>query len=469
MADIFKLSGQKLKELRDKIRKGDFSSLLGFTKEKPTVHPAEVSALLEDLPVENVRAAFDSFPPSKQIQVFPYLDLPLQEDIFRDLPNDRAAFLLNALSSDDRLTFLSSLNGIDRSAALDLLSNDNKKTTHDLLGYPENSVARLLNTEFATVSPAMTIAEANEHLRRFHKDSEAANVIYIVDDKGKLIDDIPVRRFVLNDPFKKVEDILDGFCARLHITDSKKVAVAMFKEFDRVVLPVVNEDNVLMGVITVDDVLDMAEQEDTAAIQKFGGLEELDYPYVQTPFFSLLRKRAGWLVILFLGEMFTATAMGYFDKEMSKAIVLALFVPLIISSGGNSGSQAATLIIRAMSLKELGLRDWWYVMRREILSGLCLGIILGAIGFIRISIWQELHLYNYGAHWILLGITIFFSLIGIVMWGTLSGSMIPIVLKKFGVDPATSSAPLVATLVDVTGLVIYFSIAAIILKGTLLP
>jgi len=233
-------------------------------------------------------------------------------------------------------------------------------------------------------------------------------------------------------------------------------------------LPVTNTDNLLLGVVTVDDVLDVAEQTDTAAIQKFGGLEELDYPYVKTPFFSLMRKRAGWLIVLFLGEMLTATAMGYFDKEISKAVVLALFVPLIISSGGNSGSQAATLIIRAMSLKELTIKDWWYVMRREILSGLLLGIMLGAIGLFRITIWQNLHWFDYGPHWLLVAITIFFSLIGIVMWGTLSGSMIPIVLKRFKIDPATSSAPLVATLVDVTGLVIYFTIAASILKGTLL-
>jgi magnesium transporter len=329
-------------------------------------------------------------------------------------------------------------------------------------------VARIINTDFATIDRQMTIAEANAHLRKFHKDSEAANVIYVVDKKGKLIDDIPVRRFVLNDPAKTIDDILDGFCVTLKMTDNKEEAVSKFKEYDRTVLPVTNDDNILLGVITVDDVLDVAEQKDTAAIQKFGGLEELDYPYVKTPFFSLLRKRAGWLIILFLGEMFTATAMSYFDKELSKAIVLALFVPLIISSGGNSGSQAATLIIRAMSLKELGLKDWWYVMRREILSGLSLGVLLGAIGFLRITLWQNFHIYSYGPHWVLLAITIFFSLIGIVMWGTLSGSMIPIILKRFKIDPATSSAPLVATLVDVTGLVIYFSIAAIILRGTLL-
>ena len=368
----------------------------------------------------------------------------------------------------NRIIFLSSLKSGERSPLVELLSEDNKKATYRLLGYPERSIGGLINTDFATIDTSMTIAEARAHLQRFHKDTEAANVIYVVNKEGRLIDDIPVRRFVLNDPNKTIEEILDGFCTRLKMTDSREDAVAMFKKFDRVVLPVTDDNEILQGVITVDDVLDIAEQKDTAAIQKFGGLEELDYPYVQTPFFSLLRKRAGWLVILFVGEMFTATAMAYFDKEMSKAIVLALFVPLIISSGGNSGSQAATLIIRAMSLKELSLRDWWYVMRREILSGLCLGILLGSIGFLRITLWQELGLYKYGIHWLLLAITVFFSLIGIVLWGTLSGSMIPMILKKCNIDPATSSAPLVATLVDVTGLVIYFSIAAIILKGTLL-
>jgi magnesium transporter len=468
MPDFLKQSGIRLKEIRNKILKGDFTGLLGLTKDKNYVHPSEVSSIFTSIPADKAIPAFLSFSALKQVQVFPYIDTQLQKKIIKGIPKEQASYIINELSSDDRLNFYSTLRGVELSFFLDFQNEANKKATHDLLGYPERSVARIINTDFASIEPGMTIAEANEHLRKFHKDTEAANVIYVVDKNGKLIDDIPVRRFVLNEPAKKIEDILDGYCTSLKMTDSKEEAVSKFKEYDRVVLPVTNDDNILLGVITVDDVLDVAEQKETAAIQKFGGLEELDYPYVNTPFFSLLRKRAGWLIILFLGEMFTATAMAHFDKEMSKAIVLVLFVPLIISSGGNSGSQAATLIIRAMSLKELSLKDWWYVMRREILSGLSLGGLLGAIGFIRITIWQNLHLYDYGPHWVLLAVTIFFSLIGIVIWGTLSGSMIPMILKKFKVDPATSSAPLVATLVDVTGLVIYFTIAAIILKGTLL-
>ena len=447
-----------------------FSGLFRLSKDKGTsyIHPSEVAKLFISIPAEKAIDAFKSFQTAQEIAVFPYLDNQLQKKVIRSLTKSRAAYILNALSSDDRTIFYSTLKGLELSNFLDFLTAPNKDALHKVLGYSDKSVARIINTEFATIESGMTIASAMEYLRKNHKDTEAANVIYVVDKDGKLIDDIPVRRFVLNDPQKKVEDILDGYCTSLKITDSKEDAVQKFKEYDRIVLPVTNDDNILLGVVTVDDVMDIAEQRDTAEIQKFGGIEELDYPYVKTPFFSLLKKRAGWLIVLFLGEMLTATAMGYFDGEIQKAVVLALFIPLIISSGGNSGSQAATLIIRAMALKELNLKDWWYVMRREILSGLSLGIVLGSIGFIRISVWQNLHWYNYGIHWLLLAITIFFSLIGIVMWGTLSGSMIPMVLKKCKIDPATSSAPFVATLVDVTGLVIYFSIAALFLKGTLL-
>src|SRR5258706_8424450 len=458
-----------LKEIRRKLFKGDIAGLFrSFVKDEKAMQPSEVAHIFLNLTASSAVNAFQAFPEKNKIVLFTYLDSPVQKQIIQDIPKDQASKILNTISSDDLLIFLSQLKGIELSETLEYLNEKNKKAAHNLLGYPKESVARLINTEFVTIKKEMTIEEAMGHLRNHHEDSETANVVYVVDAEGKLIDDIPIRRLVLNEPAKKVEDIMDGFYVKLNIEDSKETAVDLFKQYDRAALPVTNNNNVLLGVITVDDVLDLEEEKNTKEMQRFGGLESLEYPYVKTSFFSLIRKRAGWLVVLFLGEMLTATAMGYFDKEISKAVVLALFVPLIISSGGNSGSQAATLIIRAMALRELSFRDWWFVMRREILSGLLLGIILGAIGLVRIIAWQEFHWYNYGPHWFLVAITIFFSLIGIVMWGTLSGSMIPMVLKRLKIDPATSSAPFVATLVDVTGLVIYFSIAAIVLKGTLL-
>jgi len=458
-----------LKEIRRKILKGDIIGLFRwFGKDEKGMQPSEVAQIFLSLHASSAIKAFQSFPEKNKIILFPYLDHLVQKQIINEIPKDEASRILNSISSDDLLIFLSNLKGVEVSGTLEYLNEKNKKIAHNLLGYPKESVARLINTGFVTLKREMTIEEAMAHLRQFHEDSETANIIYVVDDDGKLIDDIPIRRLVLNEPRKTIEEIMDGFYIKLNLQDSKETAVDLFKQYDRAALPVTNDHNMLLGVITVDDVLDVEEEKNTKEMQRFGGLESLDYPYVKTPFFSLIRKRAGWLIILFVGEMLTATAMGYFDKEISRAVVLALFVPLIISSGGNSGSQAATLIIRAMALRELSFRDWWFVMRREILSGLTLGVILGAIGFLRITIWQEVHWYEYGVHWLLIAITIFFSLIGIVMWGTLSGSMIPIVLKKFKIDPATSSAPFVATLVDVTGLVIYFSIAAIILKGTLL-
>ena len=458
-----------LKEIRGKLFRGDIAGLLrSFIKDEKVMQPSEVAQIFLNLPASSAVKAFQGFPEKNKITIFPYLDNLVQKQIIQDIPKDQASKILNSISSDDLLIFLSHLKGVELSETLEYLNEKNKKIAHNLLGYPKESVARLINTEFVTIKKDMTIAEAIDHLRKYHEDSETANVVYVVNDEGKLVDDVPIRRLVLNEPGKKVEEIMDGFYVKLNIEDSKETAIDIFKQYDRAALPVTNDKNVLLGVITVDDVLDAEEEKSTKEMQRFGGVESLDYPYVKTPFFSLIRKRAGWLVVLFLGEMLTATAMSYFDQEISKAVVLALFVPLIISSGGNSGSQAATLIIRAMALRELSFRDWWYVMRREILSGLTLGIVLGTIGFLRITAWENLHWYEYGPHWVLVAITIFFSLIGIVMWGTLTGSMIPMVLKRFKIDPATSSAPFVATLVDVTGLVIYFSIAAIILRGTLL-
>jgi magnesium transporter len=260
---------------------------------------------------------------------------------------------------------------------------------------------------------------------------------------------------------------MDSRYIALKATDDQEAAVEAFKDADRSALPVTDSEGVLIGIVTADDILDVAEEEATEDIQKIGGMEALDEPYMEVAIPSMVKKRATWLIVLFISEMLTATAMGKFENEIAKAVVLSIFVPLVISSGGNSGSQASTLIIRAMALGEVTLKDWWCVMRREILSGLSLGVILGMIGFIRISVWA-LAFHSYGEHWLLLAVTVGIALIGIVLWGTLSGSMLPFLLRRIGLDPATSSAPFVATLVDVSGLIIYFSVAAVILRGTLL-
>jgi magnesium transporter len=459
------LTTQPLKTIRNFIKNFDLNF---FTRQAKTFDSADVADVLESLDEPNRLQAFNKLDPEKAVGVFEYLELDNQQQLLEGLSNAEKANVLNKMSPDDRTALFAHLPGLEVTNLMSLLTEDERKQAQDLLGYPENSVGRIMNTDFISLSPGMTIADANDQIMRKGIDSESINVVYVVDEKGKLIDDIPLRRLFLNERTKSISDIMDHTFIALNVNDSKDDAVTMFKEYDRVALPVVSTDGYVLGVITVDDVLDLAEKRDTAEIQRFGGVEELDYPYVKTRFITLIKKRAGWLIVLFLGEMLTATAMGYFDKELSKAIVLAVFIPLIISSGGNSGSQAATLIIRAMALKELTFRDWWYVMRREIFSGLSLGIILGSIGLLRISLWQTLHWYDYGTHWWLVAITIFFALIGVVMWGTLSGSMIPLILKRLKVDPAASSAPFVATLVDVTGLVIYFSVAAIILKGTML-
>ena len=306
-----------------------------------------------------------------------------------------------------------------------------------------------------------------DYVRAHGEDSETLNVIYVVDDQGLLVDDIRIREFLLAPLESRVADLMDRRFVALKATDDQEAAVAVFRQYDRTALPVTDTAGMLIGIVTIDDVLDVAEATATREIQRIGGSEALDEPYISIAFWRMIRKRAGWLTALFLGEMLTATAMGAFEEEISKAVVLALFVPLIISSGGNSGSQAATLVIRALALGEVGVRDWWRVMRREILAGLSLGAILGSIGFLRITLWSAFS-DIYGPHWLLVAITVAVSLVGVVLWGTLSGSLLPFALKRLGFDPAASSAPFVATLVDVTGLVIYFSVALVVLRGTLL-
>jgi magnesium transporter len=324
-----------------------------------------------------------------------------------------------------------------------------------------------MTPDFIAVRDDWTMQQVLDYVRDHGRDRETLNVIYVVDEQRRLVDDIRIREVLLRPLTTRVGDIRDNVFVALKAADLEKDVVAVFRKYDRTALPVVDSDGRLVGIVTIDDVLDVAEKEATQEIQKVGGSEALDEPYSTIPFFRMVRKRATWLVMLFLGEMLTATAMSYFEVEIEKAVVLALFLPLIISSGGNSGSQASTLIIRAMALGEVKLRDWWRVMRKEILAGLTLGAILGTIGFMRIGIWSAFT-DVYGPYWLQVAITVGASLIGVVLWGSLSGSMLPFVLRKCKVDPANSSAPFVATLVDVTGLIIYFSIAMLVLRGTLL-
>lgn len=432
------------------------------------LHPSEAARIIEELPETESTVVFRLLPGEKASDIFEYLDPVNQQSIIKNLGTKEVAAILNEMSPDDRTRFLGRLPDQILKETLNLLSPEERKVAGNLLGYGENTVGRLMTPDYIQVKKDWTVQQTLEHIRKVGKKVETLNVVYVVDNNSRLIDDIRIGKFLMASPETKVEELMGVKFVALLDTMDKEDAVQIFRQYDRSALPVITENGILVGIVTADDILDVAEEEATEDIQKFGGLEALDLPYVETPFLQMVKKRAGWLIILFLGEMLTASAMGHFDEEIERAVVLALFVPLIISSGGNSGSQAATLIIRAMALKELNLKDWWYVMRREIFSGFSLGIILGAIGFIRITIWQELGLFNYTEHWMLVGLTIFLSLIAIVMWGTLSGSMIPFVLRRFGLDPATSSAPFVATLVDVTGLIIYFSIAAVILRGTLL-
>lgn len=325
-----------------------------------------------------------------------------------------------------------------------------------------------MTPHYVSISPEMTAGHAIAHIRKVGSRSETLNVVYILDANGKLLEDLRLGSLVLADPEKKVTDIADPALVSLHARDDRESALELFEKYDRVALPVTDADSNMLGIVTVDDMLDVAQSEATEDIQKIGGSEALDAPYTQVGLWDMIRKRGGWLSALFLGEMLTATAMSFFETEIAKAVVLALFVPLIISSGGNSGSQAASLIIRALALRELKLRDWFKVCYRELISGLALGFLLGVIGFFRIVLWQHLHLTNYGQHYLLLAFTVWASLIGVVMFGTLAGSMLPFIMRRFGFDPAASSAPFVATLVDVSGLCIYFSVALLILHGTLL-
>lgn len=429
--------------------------------------PADLATLINQIPEKERVIIFRLLKQDLATDTFEFLEVEQQIELIKAMGNGEVASILNEMAPDDRTALFEELPSFAVKQLVQLLSAEERKVAQTLLGYPEDSVGRLMTPDYIAVKSGWTIAESLKYIRENGEDSETLNIIFVIDENGKLIDDLKIRELIFAEPESKISDLMDESLVALHVTDDQETAVNVFKQYDRIALPVIDKNGLLLGIVTVDDVLDVAEEEATEDIQKIGGLTALEESYKSIPLLKMLKKRAGWLALLFIGEMFTATAMSYFEIEISKAVVLALFVPLIISSGGNSGSQASTLVIRALSIGEITLKDWLFIMKREMLSGAILGGILGAIGFIRIFAWQLMS-DIYGSHWLLIGLTVTISLLGVVLWGTLAGSMLPLILKKLNFDPATASAPLVATLVDVTGLVIYFSVAILILSGTLL-
>jgi magnesium transporter len=451
-------------EIRELIDNKNFAVLKDVFSNWP---PADLAELLSGLDDDEQPVIFRLLPRELSAQTFEHLNIDAQKNLMANLGRKMVAGILNEMSPDDRTALLEELPGKLLNNILSLLSKEERDIARTLLGYPENSVGRLMTPDYIAVRENLTVSQVMAHIRKEGHDSETLNVIFVVDDSGHLKAEVKIRQLLLAHPRKKISRIMDDNFPSLSALDDQERAVFLFKKYDVYALPVIDSEGVLLGIVTVDDVLDVAEEEVTEDIHKMGGMVALEDPYMQAPVLQLTRKRAGWLVVLFLGELLTASAMSYFEEEIARAVVLMIFLPLIISSGGNSGSQASTLVIRSMAIGEISLRDWGRVLYREVVSGLMLGMILGAVGFMRVAFWHKIF-GVYGEHWFAVGVTLAITLVGVVMWGTIIGAMLPFILKRFRLDPATSSAPFVATIVDVIGLLIYFNVAYLILKGSLL-
>jgi len=465
-------------EIQELVREGAYSELRAALKGIP---PADVGDIIASLDPDQAAVCFRFLPRDDAGEVFSYLTPEFQEELIVKL-GDSALRVIEGMEPDDRVRLLDELPPEVASRLIARLSPEERKVTQAILGYPAGSVGRLMTPDYVMLRPEWTIAHALDHIRKHGRDAETLNVLYVVDDHGVLIDDIRIRLVLLAPLDATVESLMTRQFVALRADEPQEEAVRAMARYDRSALPVVDSRGVLVGIVTSDDVADVAEEEATEDIQKLGGMEALDEPYSTIPLTRLVRKRVTWLAVLFLGEMFTQTAMAGFEDELKRAAVLSTFVPLIVSSGGNSGSQATSLIIRAMAVGEITLKDWFRVFRRELSAGLLLGIILGAIGVLRIHVWGWLGWFKQrGAdgqylpdslqvqdHYHLLGVSIGIAVLGVVLWGTMIGSMLPFILKKIKLDPATSSAPFVATLVDVCGVLIYLLTAVAILEGTLL-
>lgn len=457
-------------EYEELIRKRDWESLRIALED---VDPADIAEILEDLPPEDSGLIFRLLPRNVAGVSFEYLPLDQQTEIVQHLGSEQMASVLNEMAPDDRTRLFEELPAEVTKRALEQLSADELKVARQLLGYPEDTAGRYMTPEYLSLKPSMSVGEGLDWVRKNARGRETLNVLYVVDDKGVLLSDLRLSDLVLAQPGARVGDLEARSLVAISATAPKEEIVSTFEKYDRVALPVTDTRGAMVGIITADDVLDVAEEEATEDIQKMGGMEALDAPYMEINAWEMLRKRGGWLSILLVGEMLTTTAMTYFEGAIERAVVLALFVPLIISSGGNSGSQATSIIIRALAVREIELSDWWRVLLRELRSGAMLGLLLGAIGLLRIVAWQHLHAAGvissgYGEHYLLVALTVACSLIGVVLFGSITGSMLPFLLRRLGFDPATASAPFVATLVDVTGIIIYFSVATLFLGKTLL-
>jgi magnesium transporter len=440
----------------------------GLREALSELDPSDIAELIAELPSQDSGIIFRVLPRDRAADVFEYLPRDKQRDLLKSLNSETVKSILDEMNPDDRTRMFDTLPAEVTRRLLDSLSTDELQAARELLGYPKWTVGRYMTPEYVALPPDITASEALETIRKMGRGKETLNIIYIINEKGQLLEDLRLGSLVLADPEMMIGDIEDRAMVAVNAMSPPGEAVQMFEQYDRVALPVVDNNRHLLGIITHDDVLEFAERRATEEIQKLGGSEALDAPYKEVGFWPMVKKRGVWLAVLFFGETLTATAMGHYEDELKASIVLGLFIPLIISSGGNSGSQATSIIIRSLALQELRLRDWGYVIGKEIISGLSLGAFLGAIGFLRILLWHWLGWQNYGGHPYLIGWTVWASLIGVVMFGSVVGSMLPFLLRRVGLDPATASAPFVATLVDVTGLIIYFSVAMLILRGTLL-
>lgn len=436
--------------------------------ENTILHPVDIAEQLSALENKERVLSFLRLSKDEKIDVFAHLDVGVQREILESIGDKGIREIIENMAPDDRTQLFADFPDNLIRKLIRYVKPEDREDALALLGYESDSIGRLMTPHFIKARPEWTVKKVLDLIKIYGEKAETLNFVYIVDTDNRLIDDLRIGQLLMADEETKLSELTDHTFVAITSTQHLEEGLKIFEKYEREALPIVSEQGVLVGIVTFDDIMNKISERDTEDIQKFGGSDGLEMSYTDTNIFTMVKKRAGWLVILFIGEMFTMSAMQHFEDELETAIVLGMFIPLIISSGGNTGSQAASIIIRSLALKELSIRDWWYVFRKELISGFMLGGILGLIGFIRIAIWQQAGFYDHGQYWVVVGLTIAVSLVLIVLWGTLSGALIPLILKAIGLDPATASAPFVATLVDVTGIIIYFSTALFFLSGKML-